>query len=145
MRKTNRSNRALVTRILAGALLAAAPAMAGTTLSPAQEKVIAEKTAKMSPAEKEEIGTWPDGKKLTEFFCTPLGLGEVKKVEKSADRLILGPDDAGIARFVVDGNRKVSGRGMVRLIGEWRDLSFECTLDPEEGTAKDFTFELDKK
>ena len=125
--------------------MVALPVAAGPVLSPAQEKVVAEKTAKLSPAEKAEIATWPDSKKLTEFFCAPVGLKEIQKVEKSADRLFLGPDDAGIAKLVVEGNRKVSGRGTVRLIGEWRDLAFECSLDPQKGTVTTFAYKMDPK
>ena len=145
MRHTPRRSDVLVLWAALGAMMVALTATASSVLSPAQEKVVAAKTAKLSPAEKAEIASWPDSKKLTEFFCTPVGLKEIQKAEKDANRLILGPDDAGIAKFVVEGNRKVSGRGMVRLIGEWRDLSFECTLDPEKGTTAAFTYKLDPK
>ena len=145
MRDAHRRSEVLVFWAAVGAMMLVLPGTASSVLSPAQEKVVAEKTAKLSPAEKAEIASWPDSKKLTEFFCAPVGLKEIQKAEKRANRLILGPDDAGIARFVVEANRKVSGRGMVRLIGEWRDLSFECTLDPEKGTAAAFTYKLDPK
>ena len=145
MRNALNRSHVLILWAAVGAIVVALPAMAGSVLSLAQEKVVAEKTAKLSSAEKAEIASWPDSKKLTEFFCAPVGLKEIQKADNRANRLILGPDDAGIAKFVVEGNRKVSGRGMVRLIGEWRDLSFDCTLDPERGTAAVFTYNLDPK
>lgn len=125
-----------------GALLIATAGWAASALSPAQEKVIAQKTAKVSAEEKKMIAGWSDGKKLAEFFCAPAGLAEFKKTSKAADRVFLGPDDEGVKQFVLVGNSKLSGRGSVRMGADWKDFTFQCTLDPDKGTATSFTYEL---
>jgi hypothetical protein len=115
---------------------------AQSALSPAQLAVIAKKTAKLSADEKQMVDGWPIGKKLAEFFCSEAGVAEIAKQHKGAGRLFLGPDDDGVKRFVVTGNTKVAGDGSVRLGADWKDLSFECTIDAEKAVVKSFTYQL---
>lgn len=116
-------------------------AAAESSLSPAQIQVIEMKTARMNAAEKAIVDAWSDGKKLAEFFCTAKGLDEIKKAEKTANRLILTPSESAERALVLEGNHTLSGQATLRLVGEWRDLSFSCTLDPKRGTATRFTYE----
>ena len=129
--------------VAAGAAAAAGPAGGATALSPAQQKVVAKKTAKMSKAENEIIAGWSDGKKLGEFFCAPAALAKFKREVKGADRVALGPDDEGVKQFMLDGNRKLSGRGTVRTPGNWKNFTFECVLDPETAAVTSFTYEFE--
>ena len=101
--------------------------------------------AKLSAEEKKMVAEWPDGKKLAEFFCARAGLAAVKKQERTADRVILGPDDEGVKKFVLTGNTQLSGRGTVRVHGGWKDFAFSCDLDPAKGEVKSFTYKLDAK
>jgi hypothetical protein len=115
---------------------------AQSALTSAQLAVIAKKTAKMSATEKQMVDGWPVGKKLAEFFCSEAGVAEIARQHKGANRLFLGPDDEGVKRFVVTGNTKVAGDGSVRLGADWKDLTFECTLDAEKAVVKSFTYTL---
>lgn len=118
------------------------PASAQSTLSPAQQAVVARKTAQMSAEEKKMVAGWSDGKRLAEFFCAEAGLAEIGRQHKGASRLFLGPDDEGVKRFVVTGNTKVAGDGSVRVAADWKDLTFECTLNADNATVKSFTYQL---
>ena len=68
-------------------------AVAQSALSPAQQAVIDKKIARTSATEKQMVAGWSDGKKLAEFFCSEVGLKEIAKQHKGANRLFLGPDD----------------------------------------------------
>ena len=69
----------------------------------------------------------------------------IKKQERTADRVFLGPDDEGVKKFVLTGNAHLSGRGTVRVHGGWKDFAFVCDLDPAQATVKSFTYKLDAK
>lgn len=99
------------TEIVASCLVMTDAAGAQSALSAAQHAAIAAKTAKLSKAELDIVSSWSDRQKLAEFFCSPLALAEFKKADKRADRVSLGPDEAGVEKFVLEGNRKLSGRG----------------------------------
>ena len=131
--------------LLAAAGAMAFPAWAASALSPAQEKVVASKTARLSKNETSMIAGWSDGKKLAEFFCSPAALAEFRKTLKGADRVFLGPDEEGVKKFVLEGNGKLSGRGTVRTPGKWMEYAFECELDPDKATVKAFTYKLESQ
>lgn len=143
MTSTTTLHRSGALLVMAGAMLLAPLARASTALSPAQEKVISQKTAKLSKTERDMIAGWSDGKKLAEFFCSPAALAEFKKSLKGADRVFLGPDDEGASRFILYGNSKLSGRGTVRTPGNWKSYAFECVLDPDHAKVKAFTYKLE--
>jgi len=67
------------------------------------------------------------------------------KQERTADRVVLGPDDEGVKKFVLTGNTQLSGRGSVRVQVGWKDFAFVCDLDPTMATVKSFTYKLDAK
>ena len=121
------------------------PAWGASVLSPAQQNVIAKKTAKMSKAEKEILAEVSDAGKLAEFFCSPAPFGKFRKEVKGADRVSLGPGDEGVKKFVLDGNRKLSGRGTVCTPGNWKPYTFECVLDPGKVTVNSFTYKFEGK
>lgn len=116
--------------------------MRNAVLSQAQQAVIAKKTGSTSATEKKMVAEWPDGKKLAEFFCSEVGLKEIAKQHKGADRLFLGPDDEGVKRFKVEGNRRVAGDGTVRVGPDWKDLTFDCVLDPEKAVVTSFRYKM---
>jgi len=121
-----------------------APAATGqSVLSPAQQAVVDKTFAKMSAADKQIVAKWSDGKKLAEFFCTKPGLAAIRKQERTADRVFLGPDDDGVKKFVLTGNTQLSGRGTVRIRGGWKDFTFVCDLDPGKAAVKSFTFKFE--
>ena len=138
-----RASRTAAWTLAAVALAAAAPVSADTLLSPKQQEVIARKTARSSPEEKAIIAGWSDARKLAEFFCAPSALAAFRKKEKGADRVSLGPDEAGTMKFVLVGNTRLSGRGTVRTPGHWKGYRFDCVLDPERGRVKSFAYDLD--
>jgi hypothetical protein len=123
----------------------ALPAWGASVLSLAQQNVIAKTTAKMSKAEKEILAEMSDAGKLAEFFGSPAALAKFRKEVKGADRVSLGPDDEGVKKFVLDGNRKLSGRGTVRTPGNWKRYTFECVLDPGKATVNSFTYKFEGK
>jgi hypothetical protein len=145
MKTKKRIKRTIALPAIAGALFLAFPVLAQSVLSPAQEKVVGQKTAKLSKSERDMIAGWSDSKKLAEFFCSPAGLRELKKADQKADRVFLGPDDEGVKKFALEGNTRLSGRGSVRVVGAWKDFSFQCTLDPEKATTTSFTYKFDTK
>jgi len=99
----------------------------------------------MSKAEKEILAEMSDAGKLAEFFGSPAALAKFRKEVKGADRVPLGPDDEGVKKLVLDGNRKLSGRGAVRTPGNWKCCTFECVLDPGKATVNSFTYKFDGK
>ena len=128
--------------VAAAALLIPTAAAAQSALSKAQEAVIAKKIASTSANEKAMVAGWPDGGKLAKFFCAEVGLKEIAKQHKGADRLFLGPDDEGVKRFKVEGNRRVAGDGTVRVGPDWKDLTFDCVLDPDKAVVTSFTYKM---
>ena len=133
--------------VFAVALAGSSTAVAAgqSVLSTGQQAVVEKATAKLSADEKRMVAEWPDSKKLAEFFCAKAGLAAIKKKERAADRVILGPDDEGVKKFVLTGNTQLSGRGSVRVQGGWKDFAFVCDLDPTMATVKSFTYKLDAK
>ncbi|MDH5245825.1 MAG: hypothetical protein OEW98_05195 [Betaproteobacteria bacterium] len=119
-------------------------AAAQSALSPAQQAVVDKAIAKTSAEERKMVAEWSDGKKLAEFFCAKPGLAAIRKQERTADRVFLGPDDEGVKKFVLTGNTRLSGRGTVRVHGGWKEFAFVCDLDPVKATAKGFTVTIDK-
>ena len=145
-------NRALFSYLVLAVAVAVAVAGSSTAaaagqsvLSPAQQAVVDKAIAKLSAEEKKMVTEWPDSKKLAEFFCARAGLTAIKKQERTADRVFLGPDDEGVKKFVLTGNTQLSGRGTVRVHGGWKDFAFVCDLDPAQATVKSFTYKLDAK
>jgi hypothetical protein len=122
-----------------------AAAAGQSVLSPGQQAVVDKAIAKLSADEKKMVTEWPDSKTLAEFFCAGPGLTAIKKQERTADRVLLGPDDEGVKKFVLTGNTQLSGRGSVRVHGGWKDFAFVCDLDPAKATVKSFTYKLDAK
>lgn len=118
------------------------PAVAQSALTKAQQAVIAQKIARTSATEKQMVAGWSDGKKLAEFFCSEVGVKEIARKYKGADRLVLGPDDEGVRKFKVDGNRRVSGDGTVRVGAEWKDLAFDCVLEPDKAVVTSFSYTM---
>lgn len=133
--------------VFAVAVAGSPPAAAAgqSVLSPVQQAVVDKAVAKLSAEEKKMVTEWPDSKKLAEFFCAKAGLAAIKKKERAADRVILGPDDEGVKKFVLTGNTQLSGRGSARMHGGWKDFAFVCDLDPAKATVKSFTYKLDVK
>ena len=134
--------RGVLAAVAACGLLTSALVAGQSALSKAQEAAIAKKIAGTSATEKKMVADWPDGKKLAEFFCAEVGLKEIAKQHKGADRLFLGPDDEGVKRFTVDGNRRVAGDGTVRVGPDWKDLTFDCVVDPEKAVATSFSYKM---
>lgn len=124
----------------AAVLLLAGPAAAESGLSTAEQAVIAKKTARVSATEKQMIESWSDGKKLAEFFCAGAGLAKIRKAHPKADRLVLGPSENAVKAFKVDGNRGVAGAAALRVGGDWKELSFECKVDPERAVVVGFEY-----
>ena len=139
MRKTGLAIAVLLALGPAGASSARADASA---LSPPQQAFITKAIASAGTAEKKAISAWSDTKKLAEFFCAPAGLEALKKKFLAADRLVLGPGPVAEALLVRVGNTRLSGAGTVRTGGDWRNLRFECTLDPEKATVTSFTYTM---
>ena len=131
-----------LTALATAVLLTPALAAGQSALSKAQEAVIAKKIATTSATEKQMVAGWSDGKKLAEFFCAEVGVKEIAKTHKGADRLILGPDDEGVKKFKVEGNRSVAGDGMVRVGPDWKDLTFACAVDPDKAVATSFSYKM---
>ncbi|UCG96638.1 MAG: DUF930 domain-containing protein [Burkholderiales bacterium] len=138
----NREIRSVLAVVAAALALIPQAAAAQSALSKAQEAVIAKKIARTSATEKQMVAGWSDGKKLAEFFCSEAGLKEIAKQHKGADRLALGPDDEGVKRFKVEGNRRVSGDATVRIGPNWKELSFDCVLDPAKAVVTSFTYAM---
>lgn len=129
--------------VVAACVLLDSMAVAGqSVLSRAQEAAISKAVAGASAGDKALIAGWSDGKKLAEFFCKRLGLMVIAKQQVGADRLFLGPDDEGVRRFKVEGNRRVAGDGTVRVGAEWKDLTFECVIDPDKALAISFVYKI---
>ena len=141
MRKTHLAVAVLLALGPAGASSARADA---SVLSPPQQALIAKALASAGTAEKKAISAWSDTKKLAEFFCAPAGLEALKQKFLAADRLVLGPGPGPVAEalLVRVGNSRLSGAGTVRTGGDWRNLRFECTLDPEKATVTSFTYTM---
>lgn len=117
-------------------------AATNSVLSHAQQAVVAQQTAKLSRDERAIVAGWSDARKLAEFFCSPAALAAFRKALPGADRVALGPDDAGVANFVLAGNDTLTGRGTVRVPGAWKDYRFTCALDAAKGSVRSFTFEF---
>jgi hypothetical protein len=128
--------------VAAAVLVIPTAAGAQSALSKAQQAVIAKKIARTSATEKQMVEGWSDGKKLAEFFCSEAGLKEIARQHKGADRLALGPDDEGVKRFRVEGNRRVAGDATVRVGPAWKDLTFDCVLDPDKAVVTSFSYKL---
>ena len=106
-------------------------------LSAKQLEVVAQKTAKLSAAEKAIMKEWSPGKNAAEFICQDLALKELGKTYKGADRVFMDKTEADPRPRLVTQSLLV-GEGSVRHSGGWTDFSYECDLDPEKGTATAF-------
>jgi hypothetical protein len=128
--------------ILVGIIAAVAAAGAQSVLSPAQQKVINAKTAKWNAEQMKVHNEKTDARKLADFFCAPLALAELKKADKTANKVVLGADENGESPLAAVGNTKVSGLGTARFYGTWKTFAFECTLDATKATATSFTYKM---
>lgn len=86
------------------------------------------------------VQSWSDAKKLAEFFCASAGLKAMQKQEKSAGRILMGPDEAGTKKFILVGNTHLKGKGAVRLGPNWKNFEFTCELDALKGIVSSFTY-----
>jgi hypothetical protein len=108
-----------------------------SSLSPAQNKVIAAKIAKLRyPQERELARGWSDAKKVAEELCRPAARQVLRRQVRGADRFFLGTDATDT--LTLEGNTRLTGTGSVRSPSGWRDFTFECRLNPQTGGVTKF-------
>ncbi len=99
--------------------------------------IIDGRTAGLSDEEILIHNEWTSAKLLGEFFCQEIGLRELGKKLKGADRIFIdGIEQA--PKFIA--KNRIAGFGSVRFQEGWKDFTYECAIDMETGDALEFIY-----
>jgi len=123
--------------VVAIAFSANAVAADSVTLSPAQQQRIASAIAHLKyPQERSLANAWSPAKKVAEFICHSDALRLMQKQDRSIDRIFLGDGKDESLHLV--SSHLLEGTGSFRKGNEWKDMSFQCQLDPATGKVLRF-------
>lgn len=113
------------------------PSTAADALPPAVKKRVEISIAKLRHPEERKIAhEWPPEKQVAETLCSPFALKQWKKMDPTADRMVLG-DDGDTSLELKEGG-SIAGHGQVRQKNGWTSFRFTCTVDARDGSVKSF-------
>lgn len=106
-------------------------------LPPAVKKRVEASIAKLRhPEERALAHEWSPAKQVAETLCSPFALKQWKKMDPTADRMVLGDD--GEKSLELEEGGSITGHGQVRHKDGWTSFRFTCTVDARDGSVKSF-------